>query len=99
MSDKHAIRIREMNSGEFFVEVGCQRFFFLTRKALVSELEEYLTVRKLAEQKYKRWLEFGDDAYSQETPPPAAPVCETVYEPRLQDQAEEAREETRKGTS
>ena len=53
----HKITIREMESGGFCVKVGCQSFFYLTQEAMMSEFNDYLLNREVAEKKWQEYQE------------------------------------------
>ena len=73
----YQIKIDETSSGGFSVKVGCQPFFYLTAKAMVLDLEAYISDNSLAERKHKEFLQLRKDR-EEETPIVAEPVGVTA---------------------
>jgi len=66
----HKITIREMDSGGFFVLVGCQSFFYLTQETMMGELNDYLFNREVAEKKWQEYKELIDRIKQKTQPRP-----------------------------
>lgn len=84
----HEIRIQELEVGGFSVMVGCQSFFYITKDAMLSEVNTYLEDRRKAETRYNAYKQHTNrDRYypTPEAPTGAGPTVERVR-PGLADQ-------------